>query len=376
MLTSRTILRSCLVALSFAGPLAFVAPARADVACGDQTCPQNYTCQSEPVACPAIACAKDDPNCTPVSCTGTVQTCEPLPCTSDSDCADGMVCYTQTEEVCPTAPACAKGQDCPQATDTTCTTSTMSGCVPKYLLPCNVDADCGDGFTCEEEQECGCAGSASSSSSGAGSAGTPAPAPAADGGAGDPTPASNPDEPADAGAPMDAGTTPPPDCSCQPNGTKACNLKTVACNADSDCPSGFTCGDNPNGTCFADANGNSGCSADPAMICLPPWAHLVSTSNFAKDASAPGSTSTGLGSGSSGSGSASSGSGSTSSGSSVPPTASSAEGSAANTPAQSNTASDDGGGCSIGRAPRQLGASFGFAALAALGLAAARRRRR
>lgn len=355
MLTARAALRSLLVALSLAAPLAFVAAARADVACGDQTCPKNYACQSQPAACPAIACAKDDANCTQPACSGTVETCEPLPCASDSDCADGMVCYTSTEQDCPTAPACAKDQPCAQPADTACTTRTVSACVPKYLLPCATDTDCGAGFTCDEEQACGCSGSASSGSSGAG--GTPLPA--ADGGAGDATPpSSDPPEAADGGAP-------PPDCSCQPSGTKACNLKTVACSADADCPASFTCGNNPNGECFADANGNSGCTADPAKICLPPYAHTISIGPVAKDG--------GEASGNSGTPTAS---GSGTQGSSVPPSSDTSGASAASTSPKSDTpASEDGGGCSMAPAPGSVGTSLGFAALALVGLVGARRRR-
>jgi hypothetical protein len=336
MLTSRTVLRSCLVAVvTLAAPFALVAAARADVACGDQTCPKNYECKAAPVACPDIACAPNDANCTPPDCSGTVDTCVALPCASDAECADGMVCYTSTEQDCPTAPPCEKGQACPQPSDGACTTSSVSACVPKYMLPCAADADCGDGFTCEEEQACGCSGSAASGSADSGSAS----------GSGTPM--------ADAGTPMaDAGTPPPPDCSCQPSGTKACNLKPVACNADADCASGFTCGDNPNGVCAADANGASSCSADPAKICLPPYAKLVSNAHLSKDATDS---------------SASSGTGNTA-GSPVPVVP------AASTP-NSPEASDDGGGCSMVPVPNHLGTSLGFAALALAGLAGARRRR-
>jgi hypothetical protein len=295
MLSSRTVLRSCLVALSLATPLAFVAVARAGVACGDQTCPQRYECKAAPVACPDIACAPNDPDCAPPDCSGTVDTCVALACSSDSECGDGMVCYTS---------------------------ASVSACVPKYLLPCQTEDDCGAGFTCDEEQACGCSGSAGS------------------------------------GAPMaDAGTPPPADCSCQPTGTKACNLKIVACSADSDCAAGFTCDDNPSGVCASDANGASACSADPAKICLPPYARLFSNAHSPKDA-----TDT----------SGNSGSGSTSG--SPAPSAPETSG-AGTSPKSGADASSDGGGCSFVPARNGLGTSLGFAALALAGLAGARRRR-
>src|SRR4051812_9042869 len=234
MPTSRSIVRSSLAALTLAVPLAWGAAAQAQAACGDQTCPKNYECATEPAACPAIACA-NDADCTP--CSGTTQYCAPLPCESDTDCADDMVCYKQTQETCPTAPPCAKGADCAAPADTACTSETISACVPRYLAPCEADADCGVGFTCEEEQECACSGSAGSSSGSSGSAsgsggaasgdgGSPAPAAGTSGK--DPAPPADAPPPADAGTPTppsDAGTPTPPDCSCQPSGTKACNLK-------------------------------------------------------------------------------------------------------------------------------------------------------
>jgi len=58
--TSGAVLRASLLALSFALPLGVTRLARADVACGDKTCPQNYECKDFPAACPAIACADKD----------------------------------------------------------------------------------------------------------------------------------------------------------------------------------------------------------------------------------------------------------------------------------------------------------------------------
>jgi MYXO-CTERM domain-containing protein len=354
--------------LSLVAPFAFAAAARADVACGDQTCPKNYECKSAPAACPDIACAPDDANCTPPECNGTVETCVALPCASDADCADGMACYTSTEQTCPTAPACAKDQDCAQPADTACTSTTVTACVPKYLLPCESDADCGAGFTCEEEQDCACSpsiggsGSAGSGSAGSGSAGsgsassggTPVPpAPPEDGGAGDaPSDSKSPADAAGAATP-ESGTPLPPDCTCHSAGTKACNLKLVPCSADSDCAAGFTCEANPSGVCSADSNGTSSCSADPAKICLPPYARLVSNVHAPKDAT-DSSGDSGLGS----------------------PTASPSTPESSGASASNGAGAAEGdGGCSIAPSPRHLGTPFGFAALALAGLAGARRRR-
>jgi hypothetical protein len=62
---------------------------------------------------------------------------------------------------------------------------------------------------------------------------------------------------------------------------KACEPIRVACSADSECPSGWSCRDNPEGACWADSNGNTGCTpADPAKLCFPPYADLLNGGGF------------------------------------------------------------------------------------------------
>jgi MYXO-CTERM domain-containing protein len=356
MPTSRSIVRSSLAALTLAVPLAWGAAAQAQAVCGEQTCPKNYECASEPNACPDIACAEAD--CAP--CTGTTQYCAPLPCESDADCADDMVCYKQTQETCPTAPPCAKGADCAAPADTACTSETISACVPRYLAPCQADADCGVGFTCEEEQECSCSGGSASGSAGSGNASGEgsSPAPAADGGAADPVPPADGTPPADGGSAML-----PPDCSCQPSGTKACNLKAVACSVDQGCPAGWTCGENPSGVCSSGPDGSS-CTADPPKICLPPYSNLsLGRGGHAEDGSG-----TGVAIG--GSAGAPSGTGGDVATPDVPTPN---DGSKASPSAPAGDESDS--GCAVGHARGGANGSFGLLALAFAGLAGLRRRR-
>ena len=301
----------------------------------------------------------------------TVKDCSPLPCTSDSECAAGMVCYTETLENCDTAaPTCPAGADCPAPADAGCQPVTYSGCVPQYLVPCETDADCGAGFNCQVEEDCACGGSTGSAGGSAGSSGSGAepsppypddagaekPAPDADGGAADPAP-TPPDAP-----PSDGG------CTCTPSTTKACNLKVIACSVDQGCLPGWTCGANPNGSCFASSDGTTGCTADPPLICLPPYADLGFQYAKGEDASGGGTVVTGT-------------AGTTSTG--EPPTAdqggssagSAGTASGASKDSSSGTESEDSGGCAVGHARGPLGASLGFAALAFLGLLGARRRR-
>ena len=335
---SRAVARASFLALAFALPLGVSAVAHADVVCGDRVCPQNYECKDFPAACPAVDCVGKD--CPTSTCNTTVQECSPLPCTSDAECADGMACFTD---------------------------GTQSGCVPQYVLPCQADADCGVGFNCVEEQDCACAGTGSSGSSSgsAGSSGaTPSsppdggsadkPAPDADGGAADPAP------PADElPVPPDSGT-----CTCTPSGSKVCNVRVLACSVDEGCPTSWTCGANPNGVCFANSDGTTGCTADPPMICLPPYYDL----GFGTGASKGEDGGTTVGGGTAGSPS-------TGMPTDLPATD---PGSAGSSHGSSNAAandSSDSGGCAVGHARGNLGATFGFAALAFFGLLGARRRR-
>jgi hypothetical protein len=114
-----------------------------------------------------------------------------------------------------------------------CTEYTVKQCVARYLLPCQVDNDCGEGFSCQAGEECMCSGSA-----GGGAGGEPAAA--MDGG----TAYFAPVPPAeDAGvAKGDAavsGAT--PTCECHPTELKHCELKQETCSVDADCPSDFVC---------------------------------------------------------------------------------------------------------------------------------------
>lgn len=273
--------------------LSAVGSAAAAEPCGDTSCPKGYACEEVQAGCPAIDCAPGS-DCPP--CQGTVLACVPEPCSSDSDCDTDMVCLEQTQTECSgsgEAPACAPGEKCdaPPPEPADCNTVTTSQCVPRWTLPCATAANCGDGFSCVEQESCGCTGSSggSSGSGGASSGGatppsTPGTEPAPP--SSDPVPPSDPDDsgsedrapdpkPNPATPPGAAPAPLPPDCSCEPSGVKACVLNEVACNADSDCPSGWTCGDNPEGVCWASSDGSMGCEpSDPPKLCLPPYMNL------------------------------------------------------------------------------------------------------
>jgi hypothetical protein len=136
-------------------------------------------------------------------------------------------------------------------------------CTPRYLLPCEQAADCGTGFSCEQQvAPCACAGgSAGSPAPGAGAADPGAPGFAAPGGSG--------------GQPSGAPLPNPEPCVCEPsNVSYVCVAQVIECTSDATCPAGWACeqdlqADRP-------ACGGEGCPepepAPPARsICRPEY---------------------------------------------------------------------------------------------------------
>jgi hypothetical protein len=167
------------------------------------------------------------------------------PARLSADCSGGTICVTYTYESCEASMGCAcpgNGQPCAcddePKPEPICQTESQSYCVPPYLAPCEADADCGAGFTCEQEEVCiaSCPG---------GSPGAPEP------GGGDCT------------------------MSCSPSGTSYCRLIERTCQADADCGVGFVCQqisqptpDVGSGTCSVDKDGNETCT--PGQPSQPP----------------------------------------------------------------------------------------------------------
>jgi MYXO-CTERM domain-containing protein len=207
--------------------------------------------------------------------------------------------------------------------------------MPKYDLPCTVDADCGEHFTCTPDVSTECW--ASGSSGGGASAG--------DAGTGEPA--------ADASPPASGCTT-------TTLATSSCVLQTIVCTTAADCPSTWTCQSAPSSTveynCGAlvagfDAGGCNVPPTDGQSTCVPPnYTTGVGTST--------GSTFT-TGTGSAGG------------------TASDA-GTAAPVSAAAGTSGAAGGGdhgCQMGGSPGSGASGAWLALLGALGFVARRRRR-
>jgi MYXO-CTERM domain-containing protein len=277
MLSTRTLrIRPIVIAsasaLFSAGFAALPATARADTQCAsDSDCTKGFTCQTSGIT----GCA--EPACAPVAVDGgpseacdaattctpqTIQTCQPAPCTADSDCAAGMVCHAETYATCEVSvsPPCAKGDECAASLPPTCTTTTVDKvCIPKYDLPCTVDADCGDHFTCTPNVSTECWGSASgggASSSAADAGASPVVEPSAD------------------ASPPSSG------CTTTKLGTSSCVAQTIACTTAADCPSTWSCQSAPTPAiynCPAQIVGSDagGCDVDAQVqasqsTCVPP----------------------------------------------------------------------------------------------------------
>ncbi|HEY3500944.1 MAG TPA: hypothetical protein VGK73_39900 [Polyangiaceae bacterium] len=363
----RSLVAQNLLALCFAVPLFTSAQASAQEACGDQVCPKGYQCETYDLGCPAIDRGDGDDAgdaaefapCEP----SVAQGCVPSTCTSDADCGSGMVCHTETRQECDESPGCTgadpgddaggaedeasdaeKAADCAPAAPTNCTTVSTSICAPRWAVPCTAAADCGPGFTCEEQLQGGCSGSMGSAGGGTPSDG------------GEPTPGDGDDaaEP----APPDGGETPapePPDCVFEPSGVSMCVAIEVGCTTNDDCLEGWTCEDNSEGVCWSGADGTSGCEpADPAKVCAPPYSRIDGPGGFAEDGSGGPAT------------------GGDDDGNGAPPTAPRGE-DPANADGDSGKTTEA-GGCALSPA-RGTGSELGLLALALGALFGVRRRR-
>lgn len=286
-MTSRLLLRGSLVTLVALGALASGrTAAAAPTSCSeDSDCTKGFTCQVVGASgCPAYACpaqtgAPDVQTCPPPPACNpqVVKGCLPGPCSTDSDCATGMVCHGDSYTNCPVLappPSCPPNADCaaPAADAGACTTTTVNSCVPRYDLPCTVDSDCGDGFTCVPDTVTSCAGGGSAGSGGAVGA-----------------PATGTAIVVDAGIVVtgpDDASPPPPTCTTTTGSTSSCRANAIACAASSDCPATWTCVAQPQPASVVCAGPASFDGSIPACgpfdagpaqsLCQPPYADLGS----------------------------------------------------------------------------------------------------
>lgn len=234
-------------------------------------------CASAAPCAAGAACSEPEP-----CLTAQQMGCTPAHCTVDAECAPGMVCHTWTEPCAVADCACPPdAKDCGCGGTTSCQGNTVSMCTPRYLLPCTVAADCGDGFTCDEVMTgCASSGSGGSSTPNAGAAPTP--------------------PPGTAGAPSDVATDP---CGApQPSGVSQCVAKQMVCRTAAQCPAGWSCV-SQDVAVGAPACTGQDCVADPApapaptpapSVCQPPY-YGVNSSGGLEVPATPTSQGTGTG---------------------------------------------------------------------------------
>jgi hypothetical protein len=260
-----------------------VAARPADPGCGTgPSCAYGFECTVVGgTGCASAACAPGQTCPEPEPCVATQEMgCTPAHCTSNAECSAGMLCHAWEQPCAVTDCACAPDvPDCGCGT-TTCEPTTVSMCTPRYLLPCSADAECGDGFTCQEQMT-GCATPGSAGGSDPAPAGAPLPPDNAGGAASDPI------EPA-----------PAPDCSPEPSGIFQCVVKEIACTSAVECPAGWSCEQESYPTAGPCAP-NTDCTADPipmpvSSVCRPPY-YAVDSSGGLEAPGVPTSEGTGKG---------------------------------------------------------------------------------
>lgn len=240
----------------------------------DADCSNGFTCQ----VVGAYDCAVPPPGedgepSSGGSCAGggEIKMCVPPPpsacdpALASADCDAGLICVTYTFEECSgsgsdPSPICdADSEECDDTPDVSpeCQSKAESVCVPKFLAPCQADADCGGGFKCVADQVCtdDCA----------------------------------------APSPGDGDGNERPSCqsSCEPSSQKYCQLQQVSCTADADCAQGLSCEEfsSPSSEiCTVDGDEGSEpvCTSEPSSsesYCVPPdWQRWYGETSYDSDA--------------------------------------------------------------------------------------------
>ena len=147
--------------------------------------------------------------------------CVPAECQTDADCgSDDLICFEFGWSSCAEM-ACTSDEECPEVE---CEEVTESYCAPAYIGPCEIDTDCGEGFTCETEEICQCSGNTE-----------PAPEGEYDDGDHD-----DYDDERDYDEPNDRPEY-SEDCTCTPSDEQYCAPIEQECETDDDCFDGWSC---------------------------------------------------------------------------------------------------------------------------------------
>ena len=192
-------------------------------------------------------------------------------CTTDADCSNGYTCEEIGAETCP-AIACAPGEECEQPD---CDSQVIMGCVPpppEQCDPAQGSMACGGGLVCVTYTFEACSGGGSSVGGGSVE-------PGGDGGGEPPSMGSGEDgmtgsdmgsDDEDNGG-REGGPDDEPNYECMTEQESYCVPPYLApCQADADCGAGFTCEADVicepcavSATCMIDENGNEVCEEEP-----------------------------------------------------------------------------------------------------------------
>ena len=361
---------------------ALMAPglALAQTCSSNADCAKGLICQADATTTTPVAiCYDGDAGgaCTPVgNPPALVMRCQLAPCATVADCGPDMVCDSHTVTSCPTSPGSVKcdpttGCDAGAPDPVACTDTISSLCAYKWQLPCNADADCGAGFTCQPSVMGICSGSSGSAPNGgtgtasagtgggSGSTGVPAPLPVA----------------------MDAGTLTPVTCQTITSFPGSCQPKATTCAVNTDCPSVWTCVASNVGTAVSGgtATGGTATSGGSAPVALPdggapvvvPPPVTTTVLTCQPPYSATGSTTHDSGSATA----IKSGDAGAVTGSTTPPVPATPGNNGGPTTPQTAATTGSGGGCSLAASQPSSGTVWLLGLLAVLGLALARRGR-
>jgi MYXO-CTERM domain-containing protein len=229
----------------------------AQAPCGDDACEPGFECEVAEAPCTGTCYEAEDGDvvCEEECSSQLYYYCAPKPCQADADCGGVMVCNTFESTECSGSVAVDcddDGNDCEETKEeSTCTTSEYKQCAYRHELPCESDAQCGEGFTCVEAESCWCTGSSGEANE-------------------DSDDRPNSDDTAEANDETDDADPQPSTeaCGCEPSGEKYCQVTPIECQVDSDCPSGWSCAPGSQ-SCWGDENGVVGCETSPSA-CRPP----------------------------------------------------------------------------------------------------------
>jgi hypothetical protein len=142
------------LAVPLVGMVLHSSRASAQEACGDTQCGVGTACATYVQECPP--CLDGESSCG-VCEPETLFYCTPAECESGADCASHMACVERPRQECEGEyPSCVEGESDEQCIARVfewqaenCQTLTPLLCTPRWELPCQADADCGDALRCD-----------------------------------------------------------------------------------------------------------------------------------------------------------------------------------------------------------------------------------